>query len=141
MNYDSASASLCCHRFTNHSRKYLCYPPKQKQHGTVVTKIKPERAREERYLRYVLEKEALSYIPENAEKEDYRELYDNIAKQEKAIEEGNNIQFIELDNEFHHKQYKIAGCELFLDVVTTGSENIHGRYGGGYADCNLIRTV
>lgn len=89
------------------------------QHGTVVTKIKPERAREERYLRYVLEKEALSYIPENAEKEDYRELYDIIAKQEKAMEEGNNIQFIELDNEFHHKQYKIAGCELFLDVVTT----------------------
>lgn len=89
------------------------------QHGTAVTKIKPERAREERYLRYVLEKEVLSYMPKNAIKQDYIDLHHIIEEQEKAIDNGDSIKFIELDNEFHHKQYRIAGCLLFLETIKT----------------------
>lgn len=89
------------------------------QHGTIVTKINPKRAREERNLRYTLEKEILEDLHRNIRAEDYKELYEIVEKQEKAIGSGNRIQYIELDNDFHHKQYKISGHPLYLDIVMT----------------------
>ncbi|MCD8370015.1 MAG: GntR family transcriptional regulator [Clostridiales bacterium] len=89
------------------------------QHGTVVTRIDPQRAMEEQLLRYTLETANLEDFQSNASTADYDGLRGVIEEQTNAIEAGHTIEYIRLDNEFHHRQFRISGHTLYLDIITT----------------------
>lgn len=87
--------------------------------GTIVTKIDRDRALEERYIRYTLENDNLNDFLKNVTEADFIVFEEIINKQKKANEEGKNLDYIELDNLFHHKQFYISGHVLCLDIITT----------------------
>ena len=89
------------------------------QFGTVVTKINRKRALEERYVRYTLEHDKLKDFMDKVNEADYEEFEEIIRKQKIANEDGKNLEYIELDNLFHHKQFYISGHVLCLDIIST----------------------
>lgn len=94
------------------------------QRSTIVSKINMERVYQERFIREALEIEVAQKFVETATPEVLAQMRGSIEKQYAAIAEQRYIDFIELDNDFHHVAFAETGEKLGRDIV----QQMNGHY-------------
>ncbi len=87
------------------------------QKGSFVSKISLTRVKEERFLRESLELAVIEDLIRNKEDIDFRDIRRNLEEQERALDEGENTRFIELDDDFHALLFREAGKSRCYDVT------------------------
>lgn len=87
------------------------------QKGSFVSKINLLRVKEERFLRESLETAVIEDLIQHHENIDLREAYRNIELQEEALSREETTRFMELDDEFHHMLFDMAGKSMCYNVI------------------------
>lgn len=94
------------------------------QRGTEVSLINVRRAMEERFIRITLEGAAIDKFVEFAKSEHYKNMEYCILLQSQAIDRGDNLAYVQLDNAFHEILYQVTGNMLSHHIVMT----MNGHY-------------
>lgn len=90
------------------------YPKK----GNLVSYIDLESVEQIIYLRNVLEKEIMKSLAGNIPLKGLHELRDNLAQQQKCIEQAEGAEvFLHLDDQFHRTMFGLAGREFLWGVL------------------------
>ena len=91
------------------------------QKGSFVSKISLTRVKEERFLRESLELAVVEDLICHKENIDFADLKRNLELQEKALAQGDDAGFTELDDEFHALLFREAGKARCYDVIVSFS--------------------
>ena len=78
------------------------------QKGSFVSKISLSRVKEERFLRESLETSVIEVLILNHDAITLDRLHSNLEGQKRALDEGNTVEFIELDDQFHAALFDLA---------------------------------
>lgn len=87
------------------------------QRLTIVSRIDLQRVEQERFLRGALESAAISAFLKRCTPEVLEQLQRSIGLQREALADGDDVRFIECDNQFHGLVFEAAGQQLSWNVI------------------------